>query len=1153
MDFKPSFGVAPRGGSPEQVQEPRNKTSQSSNIRDGYTPPEIDQSHDIALVSKLLNRSHNCHGVCNEKILVWGLPGCGKRRIATQAALQFSANTGCKILWIEGRSFETFVRDYRNAYTTLTGQPLPQGLTTGSLLLKIMVTLESRRTEWLMVIFDLQYYLEDGGDTGPNSAPTSFLPDWCRILVTSSYVVASSDGSVDQDLSMICGLRFARKATCLHVVGFDERQTAQYVKESGLNSFDLGFPAFRHQSCTSIAPLRLALSCASMRFLGISASQFSQMCRRKFADSSSPSWPGSTPTFADTMSILWDALNNYDPAAGILLTICSAVDRLDIPIVLLHKFPIFREDDGERLSSVINILKLSGLLEVRRKFDLDTVNLHLLVYRWLQVSLRRIEDGQEYADLMTAWIAIFTEYLSVPKADQIKEGPIFSPDKFWPVAAHVASLCNLKPDQVRALCSVAYMTFLRHVAIFLVEDGILSNLAGVTITHAFNMCMLLHARGNDGVQLHREYVLIRQIRSAAYLKVSEFRQAENELREARLFFNHHLTRDTASQHMLRQIQDAEAHLHIIQGHYPEAGRLLTDILASPESNPDPFKIAQRHYWTAIYKTAVEADISALEHSHMTMTYWKTLAPEDQWGYKDSRRLHWVEKHVLSLMCMRKYKGALLLGRKLLERTFELTSVLGPSICRLTYRVAYCLCALDKVNEAESAVCQLLELSSYGRFEDETLSYLLHMLHELGIALQRNGRTVEAEGVYRFNLRTAKRFNVRNLAGTDKYDPTGDWIQLVMCFLEQGKTLEARRLRDEYQTEEVNEEFMDNTIRDALKAYRHMIYVYTRTIEAEKAGDVLEWKAILDTSTTRPALKRAIKMFGHPRRRIERDRDFESDIDIHNVGRARRSRILQLLNFPLIYLSFVNANSVHADPTENEELWANQKQSVLGQYWKWCDCRRKRNRSQSTDEFEQIMKHVIVKENAHPNQGRKKLQQKLITDWVIRKPGGTNSISEACNPSCPCIEANRNGQREALKLESNLLLWKESNDESSSKSKNRPRYRNSKPNRSPIPENEMFSLILPNNWWWVQSEFANGENEGENYIIPRAIDIPGISITPPDGQTDLLPMATDPQEKMTKFYQRDYAADFAKVLERQEREPMTPTALDVILEDDEDEE
>lgn len=59
------------------LHEPPSTFSFYPGQEDGYNPPEIDQSHDVALVSKLLDRSYGCHGVCSEKILLWGLPGCG--------------------------------------------------------------------------------------------------------------------------------------------------------------------------------------------------------------------------------------------------------------------------------------------------------------------------------------------------------------------------------------------------------------------------------------------------------------------------------------------------------------------------------------------------------------------------------------------------------------------------------------------------------------------------------------------------------------------------------------------------------------------------------------------------------------------------------------------------------------------------------------------------------------------------------------------------------------------------------------------------------------------------------------------------------------------------------------------------------------------
>lgn len=74
MDPEPLQCV--RGRTPEPTVT--RQSSQASIEQDTeYSLPVIDQSHDVALVAKLLNRTRDCHGVCSENILLWGLPGCG--------------------------------------------------------------------------------------------------------------------------------------------------------------------------------------------------------------------------------------------------------------------------------------------------------------------------------------------------------------------------------------------------------------------------------------------------------------------------------------------------------------------------------------------------------------------------------------------------------------------------------------------------------------------------------------------------------------------------------------------------------------------------------------------------------------------------------------------------------------------------------------------------------------------------------------------------------------------------------------------------------------------------------------------------------------------------------------------------------------------
>ena len=201
---------------------------------------------------------------------------------------------------------------------------------------------------------------------------------------------------------------------------------------------------------------------------------------------------------------------------------------------------------------------------------------------------------------------------------------------------------------------------------------------------------------------------------------------------------------------------------------------------------------------------------------MAMRHWLELSYEDRWGFTDSRRLHWVEKHTLNLIGFRKFKGAILLGRRLLDRARDLTPVLGQSVSRLTYRVVYCLCALDKVDEAEATVVSLLEMGAPEKDMDEvTKSYLLHMLYELAVAMQRVGRTVEAEGLFRLNIRYATTYDVKTLSGNEKYDTWRDFNQLIMCLIEQGKVQEARDSSVDYQSDDADPDYLQNTIQNTI--------------------------------------------------------------------------------------------------------------------------------------------------------------------------------------------------------------------------------------------------------------------------------------------------------------------------------------------------
>jgi hypothetical protein len=197
-----------------------------------------------------------------------------------------------------------------------------------------------------------------------------------------------------------------------------------------------------------------------------------------------------------------------------------------------------------------------------------------------------------------------------------------------------------------------------------------------------------------------------------------------------------------------------------------------------------------------------------------MAVWQCMSIEDQWGHSNVPRHNWIEKHVLNLIDMKKYKGASLLGIKLLERLYETTPVRWASICGLTHRMVYCLCALDKVSQAEQALCKLLEMPKATDGTDDICKiYLAKALFDLAVGFLRHGRVVEAEALHRYNIHTTGGANVNAVDGLEPYNPLCDYRQLVSCLLLQGKHSEAREIFDEHFSENTG------TVEDEIAYFR----------------------------------------------------------------------------------------------------------------------------------------------------------------------------------------------------------------------------------------------------------------------------------------------------------------------------------------------
>jgi hypothetical protein len=245
----------------------------------------------------------------------------------------------------------------------------------------------------------------------------------------------------------------------------------------------------------------------------------------------------------------------------------------------------------------------------------------------------------------------------------------------------------------------------------------------------------------------------------------------------------------------------------------------------------------------------------------------------------------------------------------------------------------------------------------------------------------------------------------------------------------------------------------------------------RALEAERSGSTMEFKASLDINDTLSDLRRAVKCWGSVKKRIEQHRDFESDVDLYQIRRARNSRLLHLLEFELIYLAFVYRPTGNSPDNHGLYLWADPRQGALGQYWQLCDCKRRRKRSRSINEMSSFT-YVSREELPRP-----KLKQRLITEWVARTSVPPEPLP-SCHPSCPCVEANKRGPAETAAWESKLFICKDLKD-GLQQFETKGRYRNFKRWKGPSDEDDLFLMMDSGSFWWVQPEFANGEVDGEN--------------------------------------------------------------------------
>ena len=1152
------------------------------------------------------------HGAVNERLVLYGGDGIGKRHLAIDIVNKIIAQPGDgrRVFWVHGHSLEAFVRDYLNIYHDFSGSKLPKGLGIPYSLQKVKHMLEERRQEWLMVILNLGRFA-DHTFSGSTHKLSFYLPERGQIIVTSA-AMAKSKFEWTQGPPKISALQIANTAVELGLSHVERHGLLQHTKEHCpvLNSsIDLDILDTLFERLV-IYKIDLTVASATMYLLDLDVAQYTRRIKQK---SKNANLDGTDPAVLSeimwdcAMGTLWDALADYDVFTTHVLTALSVVDCSPVPMSLLQKLDVFANTRSERLEPALNTLCSLGLVEITREHE-PTVRTHLAIYVSVGEGLL---TGISSSQMIISWIKMLPDAVA-------KDGDPnhYEPEKVWKIFPHIWSITESVRKVYESSQYPSILDFLVRLADCLIVDRTLSNYAGMITDTAYQFWSRMTSDESVDV-LRNQYLYIRmkQCRIEALLAVGEQRMAETDLRRAQnAFMINELHEEYPT--LRRKTEELEVRVLFSQERYQEVEQTLDIILRNPEPGLSPRGLAVRHDYMSRALDLQGISVAAYQYSCCVMTYWVNLPDDERWGQTDILCLNWLDHHCSLLVRLGKFRGALTFLEDLTDAWLEWAPYGngGTQIYRFLNNMVFCYASKNYFDDAERTVIRMLELCSVADLDVEPLMIVLSALCELGICYVRFGHLVEAEAVFQFILAMARKTQADGLVEEDYVWAVDWWAQLLFVLMAQDKHEEARKVRDEWQTEHHDESYVDGYLKNAKVRHARGIDVYQRALWAEEDGKLKEFKSLIEGTDDSGALKRMVKMFGSVRWRVKEQCDWVSDLDVWEVEKASKSRILHLLGQDITYyypditeLCFegkygkVEAGddaegqqdereqSVKDHETEAEEepqgkghiqmtkksdteskgpserleteksksrlghRWSHPKQRLLHHYWRWCRCRYRRTRSQSMETFAWHEKRLTLERVADEDQSTPELTQTTLDDYFYTLTQAP-VFADGCKDDCPCRDANLQGPIDYEDLiEDRLWLWREPVSDPPELSAPKHYLKKFEKPKSGLLPNEVYELdetnalqsgdsargppdvALPSSlpalsstatspvdlkdgdrsayeptpyrpgstWKWMQMELLAGEGRDENYILPRCLYIPVVTITGTEDEKETL--------------------------------------------------
>ena len=892
------------------------------------------------------------------RCVLWGRAGAGKRQLAIDFAIEYGRQSGRKVLWVDGAGTKSFLRDYRQAYFTLTRtRVLPNssyGLNLHYSLSSIRRTLEERHEEWLLVLLGVVDAIEAPDANASGCCFADYLPSRGQTLVTTSSVHGEHVSDNEEEERIWMGLKLPH-TLAVHVKDLEQHELDQYYEsQCGGSKDDL-----EHIDCHELFGLgfpRLTLSFSHMRWLRLDPRRYRSYMLPFFKDANGAERDavprGISPRLPETLEAVWTTVKEVDNTASRLLLYISLFGSARLPWCLLQQLQELKEIDSSELYESRKLLATLGLITVHTSGleEEEQISTHHLIRQWIHNKMRVMYDGEdEYKDAIYQVVDLLANQFTVE--DVVKDS-----ERFWNLIGHYWPIARMATKY--RLGSSSCVALFSHIAMFFLSEGTFVSGAERFINQAISTATLVERVSKE--QDHGGHCLssMCETRARILLYLARPREAKAEVKRAFAHTKTFPVNEDEKMLIRQRLRDIEAEASFLDDDCDAAIKILSvDLMQESLSE---FERANKHHWMAKCMIGSGYLSSALGHSHMAISCWNRSP--DKW--KQTKMLRWVDWHTLILIRAGKFKAAAMFLPNLIDE--YLSSI--PPTAQETWRAAYSLSKTHpSISDHEALAIKMLSAAKVDQLRGNSLTYCLMILHDLACHLQSRGRLIEAEAIFRHNIDVAAYRNPPDLGDGEPYDYSQDRLKLLLCLYEQGRRSEARAMRRLFKTDYGDDMTL---LRERFDDYWEFLQAYREALQLRMAG---EDEKLLSCCSRQ--LEHGIYRYGCLENRLHEYGDPMYDIDHTGVGMARKSQVLHLLEYDLVHLGFFDRYG------KSDDIWAPEGQRVLGEYFSFCECRRHRKRSGSLNPVDLIEGHFLREITKKETKIKLNTTQPSIIKWL----------------------------------------------------------------------------------------------------------------------------------------------------------------------------